>query len=334
MRVAAIVVNWNGGAHLARCLAALAAQRRRPDRILLVDNASDDGSIAAAAAFPEVEVLAQTANLGFAAANNLAARAAADCDWLAFVNPDAFPAPDWLERLAAAAAAHPEYAMFASELRAADDDSRLDGAGDAYHVSGLAWRIGHGLPRPSPPPAPHDVFAPCAAAALVRRDVFAAAGGFDASYFCYMEDVDLAFRLRLRGHRCRYVPGAVAWHVGSALSGRHSAFSVYHGHRNLVWTWVKNMPGWRLWWYLPQHLLLTAATIARFGAAGHLATILRSKRDALLGLGPVLAERRRVQRARAVPARVVVAAMARGWLTPYREHRARAAAAPARTDVR
>jgi GT2 family glycosyltransferase len=320
VRIVAIIVNWNGGEYLPRALRALEAQRRRPDRIIVVDNASTDGSRQAIAAFADVELIEMSRNVGFAGANNVAAAAALDCDWIVFLNPDAFPDPEWLQRLTEAAAVHPEFAMFASELRLAADPEWLDGAGDTYHVSGLPWRIAHGQRREVGGGATREVFSPCAAAALIRRDAFDDVGGFDASYFCYVEDVDLAFRMRLRGQRCLYVPGAIAHHVGSGLAGRHSTFSVYHGHRNLVWTWFKNMPGWWLAWYLPQHLLLTLASLVRFGTTGHLSTIVRAKRDALLGLRPILAERRRVQRRRLVPSRSVIAAMTHGWMAPYRQH--------------
>lgn len=324
MRVAVIVVNWNAGPYLARALQALSTQRRRPERIIVIDNASTDGSRALVSAFPEAELIELADNIGFAEANNVAAAVVTDCEWLALLNPDAFPEPEWLERLLDAAAAWPEHAMFASELRNAADPGRLDGAGDAYHVSGLSWRVAHGRCIDAARQVPHEVFAPCAAAALFRRDAFDDVGGFDASYFCYVEDSDLAFRMRLRGHRCLYVPGAVVYHVGSGLTGRRSAFSVYHGHRNLVWTWLKNMPGWWLWLYLPQHLVLTLAAFVRFGLSGQFKTILHAKWDAILGLRPVLAERRRVQSRRTVPARSVIAAMTHGWLAPYREHWKRA----------
>jgi GT2 family glycosyltransferase len=319
LRVAAIIVNWNAGAHLRRALEALAAQRRPADRVIVLDNASTDGSLDFARQFSACEVIALDRNSGFAEGNNIAARAASDCDWLAFLNPDAFPEPDWLERLVSATATYPDVTMFASELRMADDPATLDGAGDAYHVSGLAWRLGHGHNAPEAD-TPHEVFSPCAAAALVRRDAFEEVGGFDVAFFCYAEDIDLAFRLRLRGHRCVYVPGARVLHVGSGTTSRSSAFALYHGHRNLVWAWLKNMPGWRLWWYAPQHLLLTAVSLVRFGLIGHGATILRAKWDAVKGIPHALAERRRIQRSRTVPPRAVLAAMSRGWLIPYREH--------------
>ena len=113
-----------------------------------------------------------------------------------------------------------------------------------YHVSGLPWRHGHGLPRDRVPEANvgRPVFSACAAAALYRRADWINAGGLDERFFCYAEDVDLGFRLQLLGRQCWYEPGAVALHVGGAASGKSSAFAVYHGHRNLEWAFLKNMP--------------------------------------------------------------------------------------------
>lgn len=308
-----VIVNWNGGRLLLECLAALEAQSVRDFRVLVVDNASADGSPdRVAARFPDVEVLELGTNTGFAAANNAALERAGGARFVALLNPDARPEPDWLERLLEAARADPGCACFASRLVQAQDPARLDGAGDVYHVSGLAWRRGHGASvgryRQS-----DEVFAPCAAAALYRREVVAAVGGFDADFFCYLEDVDLGFRLRLAGHRCRYVPTAVVHHVGSAFTGRRSDFSLYHGHRNLVWTFVKNMPAPLLLLYLPQHLLLNLVTVLWFALRGRAGVILRAKADTLRGLPAVLRKRARVQGMRQVGSGPLRMSMARGW---------------------
>jgi GT2 family glycosyltransferase len=327
MKIALVIVNWNGGETLRRCLDAVGAQERPADRVILVDNASTDGSLEAALAdFPFVESMRMPTNVGFAAANNAALRTATDCDWVALLNPDAFPAQSWLARLAAATEEKPGYAAFASQMRQAGDERLLDGAGDVYHVSGLAWRAGHGVAPESD--SPREVFSPCAAAALYRREALLDVGGFDERYFCYLEDVDLGFRLRLRGHRCLYVPDAVVLHVGSGTTGKGSDFSTYHGHRNLVWTFFKDMPAALLALYLPQHLLVNLVTLALFAARGQARAILRAKWDALRGLPAILAERRRVQRGRRVGAREMRRAMAGGWLTPYAA-RARRAYTPA-----
>jgi GT2 family glycosyltransferase len=317
VRIALVVVNWNGGDTLLRCLRSVAVQERPPERVIVVDNASQDGSMdRAVAEFAFVEPMRMAANVGFAAANNAALRASADCDWVALLNPDAFAAPSWLARLTAAAERNPEYAAFASQLRQAAQENLLDGAGDIYHVSGLAWRGGHGQPLPEAG-EPRDVFSPCAAAALYRRDALLDVGGFDERYFCYLEDVDLGFRLRLRGHRCLYVPDAVVAHVGSGTTEKGSAFSTYHGHRNLVWTFFKDMPASLLALYLPQHVLANLLSVVWFSARGQGRAILKAKWDALRGLPAILRERRQVQRARRVRPRELRRAMARGWLTPY-----------------
>jgi GT2 family glycosyltransferase len=316
VRIAVVIVNWNGAECLPECLRSLAGQERRPDRVVVVDNGSGDGSLDQALdRFPGTEAIRLGTNIGFAAANNVALRACGDCEWVALLNPDAFPAPSWLAALAAAAERNPGCAAFASQLRSATRDDLLDGCGDAYHVSGLAWRAGHGTPPG--PGRPREVFSACAAAALYRRQALLEIGGFDERYFCYFEDVDAGFRLRLRGHGCLYVPEAVARHVGSASSGKGSDFATYHGHRNLVWTFFKNMPARLLVVYLPQHLLLNVLSVLWFSARGQARAIVRAKWDALRGLPAVLRDRRGVQREMRVGARGLRGAMARGWLTPY-----------------
>jgi GT2 family glycosyltransferase len=139
---------------------------------------------------------------------------------------------------------------------------------------------------------PREVFSACAAAALYRRDAVLAAGGFDESFFCYFEDVDLGYRLRLAGHRVWHVPRAHARHIGGASTRPGSDFALYHGHRNLVWSYFRNTPRSLLWRTLPQHLLWNLATVLWFAFRGRGLVMLRSKRDALLGLPRVLRERR------------------------------------------
>ena len=96
--VSIIIVNYNAGHLLTRCLEALRKQTRRPKQIYVVDNASRDGSCDRIAVdFPEVTLVRNEQNTGFSAANNLAARRTEGCEWIALLNPDAFPEPNWLE---------------------------------------------------------------------------------------------------------------------------------------------------------------------------------------------------------------------------------------------
>lgn len=299
--IAVIIINFNSGTLLSDCLHHVHAQTRRPEQIIVLDNASRDDSIHGLELhYPEVKWIKLDQNLGFAAANNLAIQQAGAVEWLALLNPDAFPESDWLERLLAAAQAHPECASFGSRLINAYDPDRLDGTGDVYHVSGLAWRRDHSRLTVQETNTGGEIFAPCAAAALYRRTAFLEAGGFDEPYFCYFEDVDLGFRLRLLGYGCWYVPDAIARHVGSAVTGQRSPFSLYHGHRNLVWTYCKNMPGVWFWLYLPQHLLLNLGTVLWFALRGQGNILLQAKRDAWRELPRVWRQRQAIQRQRRV----------------------------------
>jgi GT2 family glycosyltransferase len=318
MTVAVLIVNWNGGPNLETCLESLRQQHRQPDRIIVVDNASSDDSLRRADALLQRATLIRlTTNTGFACANNIAIREAGTVDFLALLNPDAFPEPEWLEALLDCAQREPAIASFASQLRLASDSTRLDGAGDEYHASGRAWRRGHGSRAADWPAQETDVFAPCAAAALYRREAVATAGGFDERYFCYFEDVDLGFRLQLMGHRCRYVPAARVRHVSSAVGGYRSDFAVYHGERNMVWTFIKNMPAPLFWWCLPQHVILNLVALAYYPFRRQGLVAIRAKFDAICGLRRVWRDRRIVQCKRTVDALTVRRAFTPGVLIPY-----------------
>jgi GT2 family glycosyltransferase len=322
--VAVLIVNWNSGGLLGQCLASLANQRRPADHVVVVDNNSTDDSLERAQPWlGGVQLIRLNENAGFAKANNIAATAAGAArpgrpfDALAMLNPDAFADPGWLEELTNAAEREPSAVSFASRMLLASTPDYLDGAGDSYHVSGRAWRNGHGRRDASWPPADMEVFAPCAAAALYRREAFEQVGGFDEEYFCYFEDVDLGFRLRLRGHRCVYVHAAVVRHVSSALTGYRSDFAVYYGERNQVWTFVKNMPGPLFWLYLPQHLALNVASLLYYPVRRQGRVVLRAKLDALRGLPRVVAKRRAVQRTVDVNVWTLRRALGRGLTAPY-----------------
>jgi GT2 family glycosyltransferase len=315
IKVTVIIVNWNGEHFLKDCLSALVAQTVEPFEIILVDNASTDSSLEIVRCFPSVRVLAQNENLGFAAGNNLAIESASEeSEWVVLLNPDAFVEPSWLESLLLASHVHSDFDVFGSKLVKAANPAILDGAGDAYHISGLVWRIGHSSLVSTYSERPSEVFAPCAAAAMYRRKVLIEVGGFDEEFFCYVEDVDLGFRLRLAGYRCLYVPSSVARHVGSGTTGgQHSDFAVYHGHRNLVWTYVKNMPTMLFWVFLPLHIVMNLAVLLVFVARGQGAVIFRAKKDALLGLPKMWAKRRIIQRNRVVSLGVIFRVMTKGF---------------------
>lgn len=317
--ISIVIVNWNGARVLERCLAALERQSFRDFEIILIDNGSTDGSEAGIEdRFPGVRLVGLRENSGFASANNLGARLARG-RWLALLNNDAFARPDWLEKLMAAAAEHPRFSFFASCLVSAQAPETVDGVGDVYHISGLAWRRGYSLPLARFQSGPQEVFGACGAAALYDREQFLEAGGFDESFFCYHEDVDLSFRLRLLGHRCLYVPAAVVEHVGSFSYGPKNDFVVYHGHRNLVWTFFKNMPLPLLFWYLPAHCLLNGITLLWFWKCGQGRVIVKAKKDAFRKFSEIRRQRQQIQAARRASAAEISQAMEHGLRKSIRQ---------------
>jgi len=172
----------------------------------------------------------------------------------------------------------------------------------------LVWRNGHGLSEllVGEKAEEQEIFSPCAAAALYRRDALLKVGGFDEDFFCYTEDVDLGFRLRLRGYRCMYVPKSIVYHVGSGTTGsQHSEFAIYHGHRNLVWTFIKNMPGWLFWLCLPVHIAMNIVSIFWFAYRGLGRVVVKAKWDALLGVSSMWRKRQKIQQQRDVSIRTI-----------------------------
>lgn len=318
--VAVIIVNYKSGQHLHECLAALGKQITNPKKIVIIDNEGIlDASELRDSCSININIFRLAKNIGFAAGNNLGSKACEDCKWIALVNPDAVPARNWLERLINATEKRPDVACFASHMFQERRREYLDGAGDAYHVSGFAWRRGYDtLATGSDYNQPVEVFSACAAAALYRRDAFEAVGGFDEDFFCYLEDVDLGFRLRLAGYHCLYVPEAIAYHVGSATTGKNSDFSVYHGHRNLIWTYVKNMPGSLFWLYLPQHIFLNIIAVVWYALQGRWRIILKAKWDAIKGLPGTWKKRKEIQSCRVVSKREIWRLMEKGWPHPRR----------------
>lgn len=299
-RVAVIIVDYHAGELLTACLDGLLRQTRPPERVIVVDNGGAEGSLPALHGRSQIELIRPGRNTGFAQGNNLALAAAADCDWVALLNPDAVPDPQWLEQLLRAARRYPDSAAFGSRMYSDPDRTRLDGSGDVMHLSGLVWRRDHGRRADGWRLRSDEVFSPCAAAALYRRDLLARLGGFDEEFFCYTEDVDLGFRIRLAGYVCRYVPEAQVVHQGSALTGVRSDFALYHGHRNILWLFVKNMPLPLLLALLPIHLLMHFAVVLRYLPDGRGAVLLKAKRDALAGLRRNWRKRRAIQLQRRV----------------------------------
>ncbi|MEK9628144.1 MAG: glycosyltransferase family 2 protein [Nitrospinota bacterium] len=313
--IAVIVVNWNAGDYLKKCLQSLKTQTLKPTRVIVVDNASTDESIVGLEdEFDDFEIIKLEENTGFAFANNFAVKKAEDCEWIAFLNPDAFAAPDWLGKLAEATEKFPACGSFGSHMLR-HGSNKMDGTGDVYHVCGSAWRRDHDILASRVNRETGEIFSTCAAASLIRKDLFVELGGFDENFFAYFEDVDLGFRLQLKGYGSIYVSDAVVEHVGSATTSRYSDFAIYHGQRNLVWSFVRNMP--KIGSYLPQHILFNLAAIVWFTLKGKPGPVLKAKWHAIKDLPRVCKLRKSTQRERVLQGSEILNKMNQDFLTPY-----------------
>lgn len=282
-RFSIIIVNYNAGALLQAAVDSLAAQTRQDFELIVIDNASEDGSAQAldVSKLASAQVVCNDDNLGFAAANNQAARLAS-APWLVLLNPDAYAEPDWLETLDLAARRFPQYQMFTSAQIDATNPALMDGAGDAYHLFGFPWRGGYGRTIEEMPET-GLCFSGCGAGVMVRRDLFLELGGFDERFFCYCEDVDFGYRAQLAGQDCVFVREAVIYHHGSAVSGPSSPFTIYHGTRNRLWTYCKNTPPLLLLLTLPGHITISVYLLVRSASIGRFEATAKGMKDGVAG---------------------------------------------------
>lgn len=306
--VCVVVITYNSKRFWPRLHAALSAQTFKAWRLLVVDNASDPNERLAKGEMPEGATLVQLeTNLGFAAANNLAARLC-DTRFIALINPDAFPEPAWLGELVAAAERWPNAAAIGSRQLLADNPRIADGDGDEMFLFGFPYR-GAFLKRLPSAHSEGPSFSACAAAALYHAEDFAAVGGFDELFFSYCEDVDLGYRMRLRGRISVQAPGAIVHHVGGGSAARTSTFADFHGRRNRTWVLIKNAPPVLLWTTLLPHLFLTLASLTKDTLTGRGSAGWRGLAAAFADLGALMDRRRVVQSERVVSSWTVAQAM-------------------------
>lgn len=312
--VSVIIVNWNGRRHLDACLVAVAAQQRVVVETILVDNGSSDGSADyVRQAYPWVRVLALAENRGFAGGNNAGVKEARG-RYVALLNNDTVAEPDCLRLLVDGLDEAHGTALTTARIVYMHDPGRIDSAGDGLLRTGGAFKHFHGRPV-AEALSSREVFGVCGAACLMPTAVFRELGGFDESFFFSHEDVDLSYRARLLGYRCRYVADAVVHHHGSGTSGRTTAFAVFHAHRNSEWLYFKNTPGSLLLRTLPAHVCYVAAASVYFAGIGRLGAFVRGKWAAVAGMPAVLRQRRQVQATRRASVEDIAASLDAGWLS-------------------
>jgi GT2 family glycosyltransferase len=243
-RVTVVIPNWNGKHFLGECLGALAAQTAGRPAAIVIDNGSTDGSpVFINDDFPWVKLIAIPQNEGFGRAVNRGILAA-ETEFVALLNNDAVPDPDWLKKLINSMDENPEISSCACKIVFHEKPDVIDSAGDLYTPWGMPFNRGHNEQDDGAYDKPCFVFGPCAAAALYRKSVFYTTGLFDESFFAYYEDTDLNLRMLLAGKKCLYVPGArVRHHYSGSSSGVKSKLGTEEVYIHLTGVLIKNMPG-------------------------------------------------------------------------------------------
>jgi GT2 family glycosyltransferase len=300
--VSVIIPNWNGARFLPDCLNALRRQTYGHIETIVVDNGSRDESLPLLQRdFPEVRALPLDENRGFAGGVNAGIRAAQG-QVIALLNNDTEADPHWVAELVRALAEHPEAGAAASKMLLFDRRDTIHSAADAFRTDGLPANRGVWQKDTGQYDRPEYVFGGCGGAVAYRRELFAAIGLFEETFFLSCEDVDLAWRAQLAGWRCFYVPGAVVYHYLSATGG--GATSSYYTGRNTLWVIARDLPTplWRKHWRAivgAQARIAWDALRAWRGAAAR--ARLRGILAGIAGLPRALRQRRPIQATCRVP---------------------------------
>jgi GT2 family glycosyltransferase len=244
-----VVLSWNGRDDTLACLRSIEALERPRPQVVCVDNGSTDGSVAAVRAeFPDVELIENGTNLGFATGNNVGIRYALDrgAEWVVLVNNDAELAPDAIAAFRRAAREHPRAGILGGKVLFRDPPDRIWFAGQRINL-----RLGYsgrprGYGRLDGPEYSEVVPVDRAVGALMAlsREAITAVGSLDDDLFAYVEDVDLCVRVRRRGLEVLLVPAARAWHGVSASGGGEnvSTHPLYYGARNTIVVCERHAP--------------------------------------------------------------------------------------------
>lgn len=224
------------------CLASLKEQTCHDYRILVVDNASTDGSIEYMKEnYPEIDVIALDKNYGFSKAVNVGIQNSTT-PYVILLNNDTTVDPHYVEEMIKAIEKSPRIFSVSSKMIQMYHPELIDSAGDLYTLIG--WGICRGTGRPVTNYMKTDeVFTACAGAAIYRRSAFKKIGYFDEKHFAYLEDIDIGYRARIYGYKNMYCPTALVYHVGSGTSGsKYNSFKVKLSARNNIYLNYKNMP--------------------------------------------------------------------------------------------
>lgn len=295
-----IIPHWNGRHHLDDCLTSLRQQTYQNFEIIIVDNASEDGSQAYIRhQFPEVNLIELDQNYGFTGACNKGYTAATG-DIIILLNNDTETSPSWLSEIVSAFGRHPQAGSVIGKIRLFHERDKLHTAGDYYRLDGRPGNRGVWQEDCGQYDQEERVFSGCGAAVAYRRTALEQTGFLDDDFYFSCEDVDLGWRLNLAGWQVIYIPTALIYHKVKASS---SPISSYYDSRNRLYTLWKNYPSSLLKRHgrhilaAQWHTMREALTHWRGQAAR---ATLRGQAAGLLGLFKMLPKRRTIQQTRQI----------------------------------
>ncbi len=273
--VKVVILNWNGRSLLERFLPAVVGNTPARVGIVVADNGSDDRSVEfLEEAYPTVEIVRLGKNYGFAEGYNLALERLS-ADYFVLLNSDAEPAPGWLDPLVAKAESDQHIAAVTPKLLSWDEHGRFEYAGaSGGFIDGLGYPFCRGRIMST---VEHDegqyndsrdIFWGTGACLLVRSGVFRELGGFDASFFAHMEEIDFCWRAQLAGYRICVEPASVVYHLGGGTLSQSTPHKTFLNFRNNLMMLYKNLSGRSLFWVLSARLILDGVAATGWLATG------------------------------------------------------------------
>ncbi len=239
--ISIVIPNYNGNKYLPKCLKSISRQTYKDYEVIIIDNASTDGSYEWIKDYPDIEFQVLEKNYGFSIAVNCGIQKAKG-EYVLLLNNDTELFEDFLEKILRAIEKDNKVFAVSSKMIQYHHQDLIDDAGDEYTVVGWGHKRGDGAPIDTYM-KPKRVFSACAGAALYRKEVFEQIGCFDEAFFAYLEDMDICYRANIFGYKNIYYPEAKVYHIGSATSGgKYSDFKIKLSGRNNIYVIYKNMP--------------------------------------------------------------------------------------------
>ncbi len=241
-KVTIVIPNYNGIKYICPCMDALYSQDDISFDILVVDNASKDGSLEVVQTeYPQAQLISLSENTGFCHAVNVGIEAS-ETSYVLLLNNDTVVKPGFVKALVEAIEEAEDIFSVSSQMLSMQDENLIDDAGDGYSLLGWAYSRGKGCPATNYEKKT-EIFAACAGAAIYRKSILDKIGYFDENHFAYLEDIDIGYRARIYGYRNVYEPKAKVVHAGSATSGsRYNEFKTKLASANNAYMIGKNMP--------------------------------------------------------------------------------------------